>query len=204
MRFIVPGDAEWPAELGALRNAGALYERGGEPVGLWVRGPHDLRQARRQLGGRRRLPGRHQLRHRAGHRVGCDLASMGHTVISGLAYGVDYAAHRGALSAGGPTVAVLPGGVDRPYPVAHAQPARGDRREWPGRLGGTSGRWTHADPLPGQEQGRRRPRRGHRGRRGSHAQRDAQHRPLDQQPAPTPHGRPRPGQQCRLHRRQPA
>lgn len=49
-----------------------------------------------------------------------DLAAMGHTVISGLAYGVDQAAHRGALLAGGPTIAVMPGGADRPYPAAHA------------------------------------------------------------------------------------
>ena len=35
IRFILPGDAEWPTQLGALQNAGALHERGGEPVGLW-------------------------------------------------------------------------------------------------------------------------------------------------------------------------
>jgi len=43
IRFLVPGDAEWPDQLRALHEAGALHERGGEPVGLWIRGAGDLR-----------------------------------------------------------------------------------------------------------------------------------------------------------------
>jgi DNA processing protein len=56
--------------------------------------------------------------------LGRELASGGLVVLSGLARGVDGEAHRGALEAGGVTVAVLGCGVDRDYPAAHTQLAR--------------------------------------------------------------------------------
>lgn len=121
IRFIIPGDDEWPERLGVLRSAGALHDRGGEPVGLWVQGAHDLRQlaanAVAVMGSRAATSYGTEQATEISH----DLTSMGHTVISGLAYGVDQAAHRGALMAGGPTIAVMPGGVDRPHPTGHTQ-----------------------------------------------------------------------------------
>jgi DNA processing protein len=49
--------------------------------------------------------------------LGRDLAACDVPVVSGMAYGADSAAHEGALATGGPTIAVLPGGVDLAYPV---------------------------------------------------------------------------------------
>ncbi|WP_069886332.1 DNA-processing protein DprA [Streptomyces luteocolor] len=112
-RFVCPGDAEWPASLDDLGDA--------RPVGLWVRGRPSLRiWALRSVAvvGSRACT-EYGARMAAGLAAG--LAERGWVVISGGAYGVDGAAHREALGAGGATVAVLACGVDRPYPRGHAE-----------------------------------------------------------------------------------
>jgi DNA processing protein len=111
VRFVRPGDLEWPAQLDDLADA--------RPVGLWVRGTPSLRMwALRSVA----LVGARACTEYGAHMattLAAQLAERGWVVVSGGAYGVDGAAHRGALAAGGATVAVLACGVDRPYPRGH-------------------------------------------------------------------------------------
>jgi DNA processing protein len=118
IRFVMPSDDEWPGSLDDLQLAGPVHERGGTPLGLWVRGP--LRLDR--LGASVAIVGS-----RSATTYGADaaadiaavVAGAGAPVVSGAAFGIDHAAHRGALAADGETVAVLACGVDRAYPAAH-------------------------------------------------------------------------------------
>ncbi|MCX4917325.1 DNA-processing protein DprA [Streptomyces sp. NBC_00687] len=113
VRFVCPGDSEWPAQLDDLGD--------GRPLGLWVRGLSSLRiWALRSVA----VVGARACTEYGAHMaatLGAGLAERGWVVVSGGAYGVDGAAHRGALGAGGATVAVLACGVDRPYPRGHTQ-----------------------------------------------------------------------------------
>jgi DNA processing protein len=119
-RFIIPGDEEWPAGLGELRHAESIQRRGGEPVGLWLRGPghlsHLMERSVAIVGSRASTA--------YGNGIAADLAAdlvdQGVTVLSGGAFGIDVAAHRGALAGGGPTVCVLANGVDVAYPPGNA------------------------------------------------------------------------------------
>jgi DNA processing protein len=61
---------------------------------------------------------------RAARRLARDLSEVGVVVVSGLARGIDAAAHRGALEGGSPTVAVMATGLDRIYPPEHAELAQ--------------------------------------------------------------------------------
>lgn len=107
---LVPlGGAAYPAALATIATP---------PRFLYVRGkltPDDV-QAVAVVGARSCTSyGR-----RVAQRLGQELAQAGCTVVSGLARGIDGAAHRGALDAGGRTVAVLAGGLTKIYPPEHA------------------------------------------------------------------------------------
>ena len=121
IRFVVPGDAEWPPTLGQLDAAEPVQRRGGTPVGLWLRGGLRLDEAcARSVA---IVGSRSATSYGAGvaGEIGTALAQEQVTVVSGAAFGIDQAAHRGALAARGPTVAVLACGADRAYPPAHKQ-----------------------------------------------------------------------------------
>jgi DNA processing protein len=112
IRLVCPGDPEWPASLDELGPA--------RPYALWLRGQADLRQACLRsvsMVGSRAATGYGA--HVAGE-IAADLGERGWTIVSGGAYGIDAAAHRGALATGALTVAVLACGVDYPYPAGHA------------------------------------------------------------------------------------
>jgi len=107
-RVVVPGDGQWPGRMNELRAH--------RPLALWCWGEADPRlMALRSVA----IVGA-----RACTRYGewiarewsAQLAQDDVTVISGGAYGIDAAAHRGALAVDGVTICVLAGGVDTPYP----------------------------------------------------------------------------------------
>lgn len=106
-RVVVPGDPEWPAGLEDLERP---------PMCLWVRGPRTEPVDGVAVVGARACT---QYGQTLAAEIGHGLAQRGRTVVSGAAFGIDAAAHRGALAAEGPTVAVLACGIERPYPAAH-------------------------------------------------------------------------------------
>lgn len=120
LRFVVPGDEEWPDQIDGLLGAGAVDRRGGTPIGLWVKGPLRLDRVARSVA----IVGAREATSYGSHvaaEIAAGLSRSDVCIVSGAALGIDQAAHRGALSADGPTVAVLACGADRIYPAAHRQ-----------------------------------------------------------------------------------
>lgn len=119
LRFVVPGEPDWPAGLADLAGCEPVNQLSGEPLGLWLAGSGDLGELVSSsvavVGSRASTP--------YGDAVAAELAAelseSGHAVLSGGAYGIDAAAHRGCLAGRTPTLAVLAGGLDQPYPSGH-------------------------------------------------------------------------------------
>jgi DNA processing protein len=110
IRFLGRSDAGFPPLLRSIHDP---------PPGLFVRGDGDLallgRPAVAIVGARACSSYGAQV----ARSLGRELAAAGLLVVSGLARGIDGEAHRGALDAGGLTVAVLGCGIDRDYPASH-------------------------------------------------------------------------------------
>lgn len=102
-----PGRASWPTELDDIEDP---------PERLWARGRIERLSVRPRVAvvGTRSPTayGASQAR-----RFARELAAAGVSIVSGLARGIDQAAHEGALEVGGSTLAVLGSGVDRPWPA---------------------------------------------------------------------------------------
>lgn len=120
IRYLIPTDEEWPRQVDDLGRVEPVQQRGGPPLGLWVRGPLRLDQLAESVaivGARSATT--------YGTQVAADLAaqvgSAGTGVVSGAAFGIDQAAHRGSLAMRAPSVSVLACGVDMAYPAAHRQ-----------------------------------------------------------------------------------
>ena len=113
IRLVTPQDPEWPGQLADLGDD--------QPYALWLRGNADLRfnclRSVAVVGSRAATAyGAY-----VAAEFSASVAARGMAVVSGGAFGVDAAAHRGALGADGVTIAVLACGVDTPYPAAHAE-----------------------------------------------------------------------------------
>ena len=111
IRLAGPGDPEWPTQLDVLGDA--------RPLVLWLQGSADLRFACLRsvsVVGARASTGYGE---HVATELAAALAERGWCVISGGAYGIDSCAHRGALGAGGITVAVLASGLSYGYPKGH-------------------------------------------------------------------------------------
>ena len=101
-------DGAYPPRLRDLADPPAVLHIAGEPESV------GLADAVAVVGARRAT----QYGLTVAHDIGRGLSASGVSVVSGLALGVDAAAHTGALEGGAPPVAVLAGGADRPYPAS--------------------------------------------------------------------------------------
>ncbi|GAA1377915.1 DNA-processing protein DprA [Luteococcus sanguinis] len=113
LRILIPGDPDWPVALDQLGDRA--------PAVIWAKGNTDLLRAPApaaisMVGARAAT----RYGQDAATEIAAELAEQRIPIISGGAYGIDATSHRATLLHGGSTIAVLPGGLDRPYPTGNA------------------------------------------------------------------------------------
>lgn len=136
--IICPHDSRYPP---------LLREIPGQPLALYVRGSLSCETPIALVGSRK--PSAYGLG--VAERFAKDLAAHGSCVVSGLAYGIDSAAHRGAIEGNGKTIAVLGSGLNQIYPHRHADLAE--------RIVGTGGGLVSELPMDTRPDGRHFPER---------------------------------------------
>jgi len=107
-QWLIPGDGQYPELLAATADP---------PLGLFVRGRLEARPTVAIVGSRKATPYGIQV----ARLLGEELGKAGVVMVSGMARGVDEAAHSGTLAAGGPSWAVWGTGPDRIYPPEHGE-----------------------------------------------------------------------------------
>ncbi len=118
-RLLTREHRDWPAWPLLALDQSTTAARGGAPLALWVRGNAPVTLLSGPVIGIVGSRAATAYGAQVAGRLAGDLAAANWAVLSGGAYGIDGAAHRAALTAGGSTVAVLACGVDRDYPAGH-------------------------------------------------------------------------------------
>lgn len=113
LHVLIPGDKDWPTGVSALRDR--------EPLALWTKGATSFLSM--PLHDRVTFSGARAATSYGVHvttELVAELSNEEMFIVSGGAYGIDAAAHKAALATGGSTIAVMAGGLDRPYPSGNS------------------------------------------------------------------------------------
>ena len=123
LKFSIPGDPEWLAQIDQLNGSEPVNEVTGAPLGLWIRGSGDLAQLAATaitFAGSRAATAYGE---NVANEFAADLSAAGHATVAGGGFGIDDAAHRGCLAEPTATVVVVQGGISD-LPISAPRPVR--------------------------------------------------------------------------------
>lgn len=121
-RLITPDDDEWPLLRFRAFCGSEVTKRsnGHPPLVLWAVGPARLDEVTERAAAIVGTRAATAYGEHVAAELSAGLVERNVTVVSGGAYGIDGAAHRAALACEGMTIAIVAGGIDKPYPAGHS------------------------------------------------------------------------------------